>query len=141
MSAQLYIRLYIALGLPRGSLKRTNGIPPLRKPDGQKRGTKNTGGVRTEVKATFEAGNAVISPILLEPACEDRASHNRHLNFLKKELKTSTPTNMQALTNNNHACSLLIMQITQDLTKRTFPFRRQDVLDGKITTQDLFVVL
>ena len=90
------------------------------------------------------------SPLVLVSPGEDRASHERHLLCLKRECKNIRPNKQVPTTHANPACSagvrsltlgsfyLLYPQVTKELMKRTFTFRRQDILDGAFTMETLF---
>lgn len=83
------------------------------------------------------------SPAVVVPPSEDRASHERHLKCLKQECRNVRPNKLVAI----HILysSILIItlglfnpQVTKELMKRTFPFRRQDILGGSFTMDLLF---
>lgn len=81
-------------------------------------------------------------PAVVVPPAEDRASHERHLKCLKQECRNVRPNKLVTI----HILyfSILIItlglfnpQVTKELRKRTFLFRRQDILGGSFT-MDLF---
>ena len=115
----------------------------LRKPDGHKRGKAQvTVAPSTRVRPLMPS-----SPVMTVPPSEDRASHERHLKCLKRECKNVRPNKQVATSHANLPFSadhyfsffyLLYLQVTKELMKRTFPFRRQDILDGTFTMEVLF---
>lgn len=91
----------------------------LRKPVGKKR--RNT----QNKQAKFPIAKPLMpsSSVLVVEDSEDKASHKRHLQLMKKESKSFRPNK----------------QITRDVMKRTFTIRRQEihVVDGA-TLETLF---
>lgn len=120
----------------------------LQKPDGQKRG-------KAQMHVTPSSPVQPLmpsSPVVTVQLSEDGASHERHLKCLKREsesVRTFAPTSRYIATSTSHAnlfrlivtlgfFYLLYPQVTKELMKRTFPLRRQDVLDGTFTMEVLF---
>ena len=132
----------------------------LRKPDGHKRGKGNSTPTSSKPAQPLMPSFSVV----LEPPGEDRASHERHLKCLKREcrllhpnkqvhvlrigpsppvapyfpLPTHTDKHTQIIFGKTHPITPFTIKVTQDLMKRTYAFRRRDILDGTITTEDLF---
>lgn len=116
----------------------------LRKPDGQKRGKSATPKPQAPVHHLMPS-----SPAVVIPPTEDKASHERHIKYLKRECRNVRP-NKQVYIALNHlfvnAKGYLTIcidhstyhQVTKDLMRRTFLFRRKDVEDGVVSMEDLF---